>query len=569
MMFVTAMGAFAKIIQQIQYFQLFSAFLTRKMSRRFRLLFLLMAAALWAQGQESHSLYMDQEFNHFDRYVYQKQNRFHTSVKPYQTRQVNTTVNADSIYRIDVSRKLPDILLNRSWFGYKQDDFEFTIDPLMHFELGRDSDYDKMSWINTRGIMVNARLGKYVFVTSDFYENQAKFYDYRRQVVKDTKAMPGQGSYKAFKEDGYDYAWVDATVSFQPDEHFDITFGHGKNFIGDGYRSMILSDASFNYPFLRITTDFWHIKYVNLWAQFQDLVNRYEYGHPHDKKWGSFNYLDWSVTSWLNVGFFESVIWANADSLGHRGFDINYANPVIFTRPVEFSVGSPDNALMGLTGKLTLWNNHVLYGQFIIDEFKLENIKAGIKHQFNKSDSTIQWGWWANKWALQMGYKTYDLFGLEHLDIQAEMNVARPFMYSHVTHIQNYGHYRQPLAHPLGSNFKEFVLIGRYNYKRLFVEAKYIHAMHGRDVNGVNMGNNIFLDYTTHGDEYHNEIGQGEKVILQNTNLKAAFMINPRTNMNVYLGLNMRSEEVGGEKNKNRLITFGLRTSLQNIYYDF
>ena len=33
-------------------------------------------------------------------------------------------------------------------------------------------------------------------------------------------------------------------------------------------------------------------------------------------------------------------------------------------------------------------------------------------------------------------------------------------MYSHVTHIQNYGHFRQPIAHPLGSNFREFVLIG-------------------------------------------------------------------------------------------------------------
>ena len=538
------------------------------MRRRLIISVLIAVCAVSARAQESHSLYMDHEFNHFDRYVYQKQNRFHTSVKPYQTRQVNTTVNADSIYRIDVSRKIPDILLNRSWITYKQSDFEFTIDPLMHFELGRDSDYDKMSWVNTRGFVLNARLGKYVFVTSDFYENQAKFYDYRRDVVRSVKTIPGQSAYKSFKGDGYDYAWADATVSFQPDEHFDITFGHGKNFIGDGYRSMLLSDVSANYPFLRITTDFWNIKYVNLWAQFQDFTKHYDYGHPHDKKWGSFNYLDWSVTPWLNVGFFEAVIWAAADSIGHRGFDINYANPVIFTRPVEFSVGSSDNALLGLTGKLTLWDNHVLYGQFIIDEFKLENVKAGIKHQFNKSDSTIKWGWWANKWALQMGYKTFDLFGLQHLDIQAEMNIARPFMYSHVTHIQNYGHYKQPLAHPLGSNFRELVLIGRYNYKRLFVEAKYIHAMHGRDVGGQNMGNNIYTDYTSYAQEYHNEIGQGQKVILQNTNAKAAFLINPRTNMNVYVGFTRRSEKINDKTSKN-LITFGLRTSLQNMYYDF
>lgn len=539
------------------------------MNRRILLSILIVMCGLVARGQESHSLYMEHEFNHYDRYVYQKQNRFHTSVKPYQNRQVNTTVNADSIYRIQVSRKLPDILLNRSWITYRQDDFEFTIDPLMNFELGRDGDYDKMSWVNTRGIILNARLGKYVFVTTDFYENQAKFYDYRGQVVKDVKTIPGQSSYKVFKDDGYDYAWADATISFQPDEHFDITFGHGKNFIGDGYRSMLLSDVAANYPYLRITTDFWNIKYVNLWAQFQDFTKHYDYGHPHDKKWGSFNYLDWSVTPWLNIGLFESVIWAAADSIGHRGFDINYANPVIFTRPVEFSVGSPDNALMGVTGKITLGDNHVFYGQFIIDEFKLENVKAGIRHQFNKSDSTIQWGWWANKWALQAGYKTYDLFGLEHLDIQAEMNVARPFMYSHVTHIQNYGHFRQPIAHPLGSNFREFVLIGRYNFQRLFVEAKYIHAMQGRDAGGQNMGSNIFADYTTHASEYYNEIGQGQKVILQNTSAKAAFLINPRTNMNVYVGFTRRSEEADGSKTANNLITFGLRTSLQNIYYDF
>ena len=181
-----------------------------------------------------------------------------------------------------MSRKLPDILLNRSWITYKQDDFEFTIDPLMNFEIGRDADYDNLSWVNTRGIILNARLGKYVFVTTDFYENQAKFYDYRRDVVSSTKSIPGQSSYKTFKDDGYDYAWADATVTLQPDEHFDITFGHGKNFIGDGYRSMLLSDVAANYPYLRITTDFWNIKYVNLWAQFQDFTKHYDYGHPHD-----------------------------------------------------------------------------------------------------------------------------------------------------------------------------------------------------------------------------------------------------------------------------------------------
>lgn len=529
----------------------------------------ILATTISAYTQEAYSLYMDHEFNHFDRYIYQKEHRFHTSVKPLQMRQVQQLVNPDSLYHIKTKRKISNILLNKSWIDFTTNDFKFTIDPLFNFEFSKNPNADKMSWINTRGIIINASLGKKIFVSTAFYENQAMLYDYRNATISKLGVVPGQGFPKDYKSGGYDYAWSDATVSFQPDEHFDITFGHGKNFIGDGYRSFILSDAAFNYPYLRITTDFWNIKYVNIWAQFQDLTNHYNYGHPHDKKWGSFNYLDWSVTPWLNIGFFEGVIWANADSLGHRGFDINYANPVIFTRPVEFSVGSSDNAIMGITGKLTLGKNHIIYGQVIIDEFSTAAIKSGIKHQFNKSDSTIQWGWWGNKWAGQIGYKTYDLFGLQHFDIQAEFNIARPYTYSHVTHIQNYGHYQQSLAHPLGSNFKECVVIGRYNYKRLFLEAKFSHAMHGRDTMGINYGNDIYLNYGNHANEYYNTIGQGEKVILQNTNLKASFLINPRTNMNIYVGFNNRSETINSIKTTEKFITFGIRTSLQNIYYDF
>ena len=93
--------------------------------------------------------------------------------------------------------------------------------------------------------------------------------------------------------------------------------------------------------------------------------------------------------------------------------------------------------------------------------------------------------------------------------------------------------------------------------------------MHGRDVGGQNMGNTIFADYTTRSQEYYNEIGQGQKVILQNTSVKASFLINPRTNMNVYVGFTRRSEDVEGTKTAKNLITFGLRTSLQNMYYDF
>ena len=109
-----------------------------------------------------------------------------------------------------------------------------------------------------------------------------------------------------------------------------------------------------------------------MWSQQYYVDFPHAANSRYPKKWNVMHYLDWSVTKWLNIGIFETIIWQNEDSLGvYRGFEFNYLNPVIFLRPVEFSVGSPDNVLMGITGKLTLFKNHILYGQLAIDEFKL------------------------------------------------------------------------------------------------------------------------------------------------------------------------------------------------------
>lgn len=517
------------------------------------------------RGQETFSLYQSSSFQHFDRFLYTGQARFHTSVKPYVNSQVNQFVQWDTLYRYPTQSKWADALFNRSLIAFERGDFAFSIDPLLNFEYGKDMNETDASWINTRGILVNAKLGKMVSVSSSFYENQAMFNDYRRDLVSASAVIPGQGRPKAYKLTGFDYGFANADVSFTPNNHFTFTLGHGKNFIGDGYRSLLLSDHAFNYPFFRIVTDFWHIKYVNLWAQFQDISKSHPYGEAYDKKWGAFHYLDWSITPWLNVGFFEAVIWQHADSTGVRGFDINYANPVIFMRPVEFSVGSPDNALMGLNLKMTLFKKHVLYGQLFIDEFKTSNVKADFKHWIHPDDTTIQWGWWANKWAFQAGYKTFDLFGLQHLDLQGEFNYVKPYMYSHLITKQNYGHYNASLAHPLGSNFWESLIFLRYQYKRLFFEGRYSYAIHGSDTAGLNFGNNIYEAYDTRVHEYGNYLGQAEKVVLKYTTARISYLVNPRTNMNVYVGFTLRKEN----EDEKKLITFGICTSLQNFYYDF
>lgn len=522
--------------------------------------FLFLVIASYAQD---NSVYQNASFQPYDRYLYNSDNRFHTSVKPYDMTEVSRIVSIDTLYTKECKNKYVGHLLNNDWLRYRSDDFNFNINPAFNFELSRHSDdtSNHTGWINDRGVFINGNITDKVYFYTAFHEIQSNFTDYRRDRIKELghNTVPGISRAKRFGENGgLDYAYAEGFVSYIPSKYFGFQLGHGKNFIGDGYRSLILSDNAQNYPYFKVTTNVWNLKYVMMWSQQYYLENNHQGNTRYEKKWNVMHYLDWSVTKWLNVAFFETINWGN-DTLGtNRGFEFNYINPCIFLRPVEFSIGSPDNCLMGLTGKLTLWKNHVFYGQAILDEFKFDEFK---KHS----------GWWGSKYGLQAGYKTFDIAKIKGLDFQTEVNYVRPFIYSHFTYSQNYAHAGQPLAHPRGANFYESVSFLRYNWKRFFFEAKYEYLVYGRDTANSNYGGDIFKLYQTRTQEYDNKIGKGgDQNIITYTDLTASYMINPKSNMNISLGVSHRKQRSEHADTQDQWMYFiGFRTSLNNFYYDF
>lgn len=514
---------------------------------------------------QQYSRYQNYSYRHYDRYAYTTDSVFHTATKPYELNSLRKFCKTDSLYHIENDLKVwkipvGDIVLNRSLIQFNdKKGFSFTADPLMNLELAQSRGRDSLSFINTRGFLIEGTIGdKFAFQTR-FYENQAGFSDFRDGIVKHQKVIPGQGEPKKFKETGYDYASSQGYISYTPSTYFNFMLGHGKHHWGDGYRSLLLSDNSFNYPFFKIKAEAWRLKYDILYAQMMDLNTKVfldENEKMNGKKWGVFHYLDFQATKWLSFGFFESVIWQNADSSGNRGFDVNYLNPVVFFRPVEFSVGSPDNVLMGVNAKIRPIRNITLYGQFLIDEFFLEYVKAGK-------------GWWGNKFALQAGFKAFDI-GIKNLDLQAEANLARPYTYAHRNDLQNYAHYNQPIAHPLGANFYEGIAIVKYRFKRLFLEAKTVCSIFGLDQDGINYGKNVYRSYYDQRPfDEGNKIAQGLRTILIDGQYTLSFLINPATNLNIAAGLwvNRYSNEL--ENKQSNIIFFALRTSLENIYYDY
>jgi lipopolysaccharide/colanic/teichoic acid biosynthesis glycosyltransferase len=495
--------------------------------------------------------------------LYAKSSDIHTSVQPYELSDFRTVSAYDSLFQIGRAHGRTDSswlqrkIFSEHLFESKDDTYRIVIDILPDATLGREMPQRRGTWSNTRDFFCEGAIGNELFFRTEYYESQTKFPSYLDAFIGKNFVIPGQGYKRLYGPESHDYGYATGFVSYSPSRYFNFQLGHGKNFFGDGYRSMLLSDIGFDYPYVKISTKFWKVKYVNLWAQFQDVgrtIHEFDTGFP--KKYGVFHYLDINITERLSLGLFEAIIWKERDSTGYRGFDMNYLNPIIFFNPVEFSIGSPDNSLMAITLKYKLFGATALYGQLLIDEL------SAAEYVRNK-------GYWANKYAVQFGIKTFDPFAIRNLSLQTEFNMASPYTYSHFDPVSNYGHYNQSLAHPLGANFYESVSVAQFAVGRFEVRGQFTIARYGDDSAGVNLGRDIFKSYDTRLQDYGNYTGQGVSTRLYYGDLRVAYVVNPLTNLRIEAGGAYRRLTSSTGSEESMTVMLGVRSSFRNLYYDF
>jgi hypothetical protein len=504
----------------------------------------------------SYTNYFESELNKLD-------SSHFTSIRPFISADVSPII--DSLNESKLLFKEHSLgwigrkLFNEDLVTISGDDFSFNINPIVNFSIGKDNLLpNNAAYVNTRGIRITGNiLRKFTFET-EVLENQMLLPKYVTDFANAKNVVPGLGSFKQFDVQGLakDFGISSGNIAYRPNKYFQFQFGHGKHFWGDGYRSLLLSDNSPNYPYLRIVTSFWKIRYVNLWAQMLD-INRTTSDGSFTRKYFASHFLSWNVSKRLNIGVYETVVYH--DTTGTRGLDLNYLNPFIFYRSVEASLNSASgNAILGLNFKYKLTNNQHIYGQFVLDEFNSQYISKG---------------WWGNKFGYQLGFKSYNTF-IPNLMVQGEINMVRPYTYSHYITTQNYGHYNQPLTHPLGSNFREFVGNIRYFHNRIFFDARLMLATQGRDSLFTNYGGDVFKDYNTRVKDFDVDLLQGIKTTTLFGDIKIGYLVNPRTNLRLELGLTVRriapEMEVGNLRvETTKFFYFGLKTDLYNQYHDF
>ena len=518
----------------------------------------------------SHSYY-----SQFDAEMNQVGINNHTASKPYTYAEVSKYYNLRAVN--ESLQKKASTWLGRKWWNenlvqIQGEDYWFALNPIVDLQLGKASDIDaSYTYVNTRALNFRGGLGKQINFTTTFFESQGRFAGYFNDYAESIKPsggnpaiIPGVGIAKRFKTDAYDFPLADANITFAPGKIFDFQLGYGRNFIGDGYRSLLESDGASPYPYFKLNTKFWKIKYTNTYMWMKDVRPEVTAERTYATKFMANHYLSWNVSNRLNLGFFESVVWTNTNN---RGFDANFVNPIIFYRAVEFGSSSRSgNALLGITGKYK-WNNSInLYSQFLIDEFSVSDVGAG-----NKS--------WKNKFGFQLGAKYFNAFNVKDLLVQVELNSVRPYVYSHSAVITNYGHNNQSVGHQWGGNFQELIAIARYHKGRWLADAKLTMGTRGLDFDtaedSYNYGGNIYKSYDVNRPyDTGVKIGQGNKTSVFIADIQGGYLINPMTNLKLFGSLIYRNFDPTQEtattfKQSTTWFSIGLRSDIFNWYFDY
>lgn len=420
----------------------------------------------------------------------------------------------------------------------KKENFFLRLDPLFNLETGRDilDTLNRRLYTNTRGFYGSGSIGKDFYFETLFAENQSVFPNYIANSNNASQVIPGQGRWKTFNVIGYDYAFSSGFFSYQPFRNLNIQAGHGKQKIGHGYRSLLLSDNAFNYPYIRITQQWFkgRVQYTNIYASLMNLVQASKVINPNterlfQKKAAAFQYLSINLTKSFNLSFFQGMIWQAGDDKNRQHLDWQYFNPVIYTNLFSYGLNHKNNILVGVDAEWKLTTKLSLYGQGMADDL-------------SGSDSL------GNHYGWQGGLRYFDALGIKNFFLQFEYNSVSRNSYTSppkTTSDQSFSHYNQTMAFtPLYG--EEIVAVADYKKNRFF-----IHGRFSKQVKKSGVTSDHAVDYL---------------------NLRLGYVINPAYNLNIALGVIYRNQNFYKFKalnNETNYIFLSFRTSLYNLYYDF
>ena len=431
----------------------------------------------------------------------------------------------------------------------KGEDFKLEISPLFNFSLGNDllDSSNQFLYQNSRGIIILGEITPRFSFSTSFYENQARFSSYESSYMSEhgeiyptinnqynvqNAVVPGAARTKPFKNNGFDYGYAIGNLVFRATNKITVIAGNNQQFIGAGYRSLLLSDNSISSPYVRVDYQFfprWTFNYLR--SRLLNLVRKPNYTTVegnYQAKGLAVNYISFAATSRLTISLFDGAIWAKGDSIKTSTLNPLYYSPVPFL--AHLVSDSTAYAITGLNFNWVINSNIRLYGQAAFAPWK-------------KMET-----------AFQLGCRSYEFVGLESLFMQLEYNQVSSHMYQAPAQFLSYSQYNLPLAHTKGNGFREIVFRLNWRWKSFAVEGKSIVYK--------------LIDYQKYAllpiTKYNNP--DNNWLVLEQVEL--SYQINKKLNLSVFSNLTYRFNSPSIDQ-KNLLLNVGIRTSLMNHYNDY
>jgi hypothetical protein len=448
------------------------------------------------------------------------------------------SANRDYIFITKDSFDFPENSKRKFWFTKKLCDedlaivnhknYYIAVNPLINYQKMYSSNTAVNYYQNTRGIQIKFLLRNSIAFQSVFYENQALFPDYINAYMQQHLVAPGQGATKIFKETQHDFSQSQAVFLARIGNNIVVHFGHGKNFIGNGYRSMLLSDASFSYPFIKINYTKRHWQYSAIWTEYNQFY--YKYYAKHYKKNAAIQLLSYSPVSSLNFLFFQSINYKTMNNEGRT-----YPWPLFIPLPLAqiafYGLENENNALLGLNAEWLIKSYVKIYSQIAIDGY-------------DKTQTAYQAGFFIPD-------ITNNRINKLQISFRVEFNQAFENIYDSEDSIQTYNHYNEALAHPLGNNFSEFLIHSIIDYRNLRFTFLYNSYL------AKNKPISLLYTYKQFPDVDES---------TSNTRAEIAYIFNKKTNLQYFGGYYIH-RSTGYENTK--YFSVGLKTSISNNYYAF
>jgi len=491
--------------------------LQRRRSRTYRTfsLFLAFTLILFLLPDRSYSqdrlLPLNKTFDlSQERLILEKGQSFHSAFQPYSERDFSSSAIAiDSVQEVLSLSKRKEYsgvwrkLFYEHLFILDSQNVKLTLDPIYHFEYTKESDgRDETLFKNSRGFLLLLQLGENVAVGSSFLENQARLPSYVAQRVDATDVAYGQGRVKQLDTAYYDFAMSSAYLTYSPSDWINLTIGHGKHFIGNGFRSHLLSDLAFNYPYLKIKTNWLDgkLQYQNLFNLYQDLErvpSNEQTEELFERKMGATHYLSIIPHPKIEIGLFESTIYPSIDTSGKQEIPFQAYVPILFLNTL-----ADDSDILAQNLGLNL-SIKPIEDLMVYSQLSSQNLDEGLT-------------------SFQIGAKYFLMNGLR---IGVEFNSVK------TDSIFGYHHYNESLGLPYSGNQNEIIGSAQYMWKRWNLLAR--------------------------GNLYQGDVEQ--RFMMG----ELSYMVNPAVNSNLYVNLTHRDVD------NLLLFSFGWRTSLQNLYFNY